>query len=164
MEESKTNTDEVVPVDNNQSEPPTIQQETVQPITIQDISVPSTTTVSVSSLLTIDDILGTLMLEKESKDRAELENIGNMPIDELKESLTFWVKLGFPNDFALKRICIEPPTKCVDGITRNLRDYIQYCSGKTIEEHATVLQSKLSGMTISVVESYGCFTIAVSKT
>lgn len=162
MEDSKVDTNE--PVQEKEVVVTSgVQEEVVQPITIEEISA-SAPVISASSLLTINDILSTLMLEKESKDRAELENIGNMPIDELKESLTFWVKLGFPNSFGLKRICIEPPTKCVDGVTRNLRDYIQYCSGKTIEEHAAVLQSRLSGMTISLVESYGCFTITVSKT
>jgi hypothetical protein len=132
-------------------------------ISIQDIPVPTTSNISISSLFTIDDILGTIMLEKESNDRAEFESISNMPIEKLKQILTQWAKSGFPNRFEVKRIGIVPPAKCVDGLTRNIKEYIQYCSGKTIEEHVAILQTKLSGMILSIEDSFGCLVITVSK-
>jgi hypothetical protein len=144
-----------------------IQEESIgtTPISIEDITVPLTSNlVSISSLLTIDDILGTILIQKEASDRTIIQSIGNMTDEELREKLISWAKLGFPNNFELKRIGIVPPKKCTDGVTRNLTEYIQYCSGKSIQEHVDLLQSRVTGMTISCVDSFGCFCVRISKT
>ena len=102
-------------------------------------------------ILTLDDLLSSaeLITQKEAEDKATLEAIGKIPIDTLKPKLVEWAIAKFPNNFEVYRLAITPPDKCSDGVTRNLPDYIEFCSGKTFEEHMAPLRQKVSGMTFS---------------
>jgi hypothetical protein len=139
--------------------------ESTGPISIQDINSEPGTTTEVFAPITIDDILNSVevITKKEADDKAILESIGAMPVDTLKEKLLQWAKLGFPNVYEIQKIIITPPTKCSDGVTRNLPSYIEYCSGKPIQDHVALLQSKVSGMTISFANMNVYIAIVVSK-
>lgn len=139
--------------------------ESTGPISIQDINSELGTIPEVFVPITIDDILNSVevITKKEADDKALLESIGAMPVDTLKEKLLQWAKLGFPNVYEIQKIIITPPTKCSDGVTRNLSDYIEYCSGKPIQDHVAGLQSKVSGMTISFANMNTYIAIVVSK-
>lgn len=139
--------------------------ESTGPISIQDINSELGTIPEVFVPITIDDILNSVevITKKEADDKALLESIGAMSVDTLKEKLLQWAKLGFPNVYEIQKIIITPPTKCSDGVTRNLSDYIEYCSGKPIQDHVAGLQSKVSGMTISFANMNTYIAIVVSK-
>lgn len=100
------------------------------------------------SILSIDDLLSSveLIARKEAEDKATLESIGGMSIGTLKERLMAWAVANFPNNFEVYAVSITPPAKCSDGVSRNLPEYIEYCSGKTIVQHVEALQQKVNGI------------------
>jgi len=115
--------------------------------------------------ITIDDLLNStaVILKKEADDKTALEGIGNISHEELKSKLLLWATAGFPNVYEIHRLTIVPANVCSDGITRNLSDYIIFCSGKSISEHVGVLQAKVNGMSISFANMGTYISIVVSK-
>jgi hypothetical protein len=115
--------------------------------------------------ITIDDLLNSVevLQQKEAADKIALEGIGNISHDTLKTKLLSWATAGFPNVYEIHRVSISPPNQCSDGVTRNLSDYIVFCSGKTISEHVDILAAKVTGMTISFANMGNFIAIVVSK-
>lgn len=95
--------------------------------------------------ITLDDILATtdLLIQKEAADKATLDAIATMTMDDLKTRLVIWGRLGFPNAYILHTFTLAPPAVCSDGVTRTLEEYISFCSGKTIVEHVASVQAKI---------------------
>lgn len=114
--------------------------------------------------LSLNDILGDheIVVAKEQADKALLDQIGSQHVSALKPKLVEWVGRGKPYAYPIMLLSIEPPEKCSDGITRELAEYITFCSGKSIEEHVGLLQAKLSGMTVSFANIGGQVAIVVS--
>ena len=123
------------------------------------------TTVQPPPPITIDDLLNSTaaILKKEADDKTTLEGIGNMSYDTLKNNLLTWTSAGFPNVYEIHRVSIVPPNLCSDGVSRDLAGYIQFCSGKTINEHVAVLQARVQGMSISFANMGSYISIVVSK-
>lgn len=115
--------------------------------------------------ITLNDILSTVELieQKEATDKAALESIGAITFETLKAKLVQWAKAGFPNAYEIYQVSIVPPTVCSDGTTRDLSDYILFCSGKTIHEHVTVLQTKVTDMIVSFANMGSYIGIVISK-
>jgi len=115
--------------------------------------------------ITIDDLLSSseLVKKKEEDDKVILESIGAMSVVDLKSKLLTWALAGFPNVYELMRVTITPPTLCSDGVTRGLAEYIEFCSGKPIQDHVSVLHGKVSGMTISFANMGAYIAIVVTK-
>lgn len=115
--------------------------------------------------ITIDDLLNStsIIIKKETDDKLALEGIGTIPYDALKTKLLAWAAAGFPNVYEIHRVSIIPPTVCSDGVSRDLPTYIQFCSGKTIQEHVAILQDRVVGMVISFANVGGYISIVVSK-
>jgi len=115
--------------------------------------------------ITIDDLLSSseLVKKKEEDDKALLESIGAMSLTELKSKLLTWALAGFPNVYELMKVTINLPTVCSDGVTRGLADYIEFCSGKPIQDHVAVLQEKVTGMSISFANMGSYIAIVVTK-
>lgn len=118
----------------------------------------------VPDILTLDDLIdeAALLLAKEQQDGDALRTIGSQSAVSLKPKLVEWVTKGKPNAYPIMELLIEPPPQCSDGISRNLPDYIEFCSGKTIVEHVALLQAKLIGMTISFARISGKVAVVVS--
>lgn len=116
-------------------------------------------------VITIDDLLNSTaaIIKKEADDKATLEGIGNIPYETLKSTLLSWTTAGFPNVYEIHRVSISPPSLCSDGVSRDLASYIQFCSGKTINEHVAVLQARVQGMSISFANMGNYISIVVSK-
>lgn len=116
--------------------------------------------------ITIDDLLNSIQVlqQKETADKAILESIGNMPLDILKTKLVSWALAGFPNAYEIHTVIIIPPNSCSDGVTRNLTDYILFCSGKSISEHVTILQQKVTDISVSFANMGSYISIVVSRT
>lgn len=114
--------------------------------------------------LSLDEILSdhSILVTKEAQDKAVIDQIGSQHVSALKPNLVEWVGRGKPNAHPIMMLSIQPPAKCSDGVTRNLPDYITFCSGKSIEEHIGLLQAKLSGMTLSFANFGGQIAIVVS--
>ena len=133
-----------------------------EPISIADL--PSTQPPAPMPI-TIDDLLNTvdMIRQKEAQDKLVLESIWSIPRDTLKTKLLNWATAGFPNVYEIHRLSITPPNQCSDGVTRNLEDYILFCSGKTIFEHVAMLSARVTGMDISFANMGSYIGIVVSK-
>jgi hypothetical protein len=101
---------------------------------------------------------------KETQDKATLESIGTLSFDSLKASLIQWAVAGYPNAYTVHEISVSPPGVCSDGVTRNLADYITFCSGKSIHEHVAVLQTRMPDISVSFAYTGSSIIIVVSKT
>jgi len=115
--------------------------------------------------ISLDDLLATnqMLLKKEAEDKAILEAMGNTSHETLKSKLIVWATAGFPNVYEIDRLSITPPTLCSDGISRDLASYIQFCSGKPIQDHISPLQAKVTGIAISFANMGGYISIVVTK-
>lgn len=116
-------------------------------------------------VITMNDILSSVEVvsQKEQADKATLESIGNIPFDHLKNKLLVWATLGFPNVYEIHRLTITTPTVCSDGVVRNLADYIEFCSGKTIQDHVASLQQRVQDMLITFANMGTYIAVVVSK-
>ena len=115
--------------------------------------------------ITLDDIMTSVeyIRIKEQTDKVSLESIGNMTPDSLKIQLIQWATGGFQNVYVIMKVTIQPPQICSDGVSRELTDYIQYCSGKSIQEHVQILQDKVVGINISFANFGSYIGIVVSN-
>ena len=114
--------------------------------------------------ISLDDLLNdhSIIVAKEAADKASLDQIGSQHVSAFRPKLVEWIGLGKPHAYPILLLDIHPPTKCSDGVSRNLPDYITFCSGKSIEEHVGLLQAKLSGMSVSFANIQGQVAIVVS--
>lgn len=116
-------------------------------------------TISLQDIITSIEVVQ----NQELQDKASLEAIGTISFNTLKASLIQWANAGFPNAYEIYRVNINPPTVCSDGVTRNLADYIVFCSGKTIAEHVDVLHQRTPDINVSFANMGGYIGIVVSK-
>jgi len=114
-------------------------------------------------ILTLSDLLAdqSILLAKEQADKSLLDTIGTHSVSTLRPKLVEWVLKGQPTTFPLLRLNIQPPSSCSDGVTRDLADYIAFCSGKTIQEHVALLQAKLPDITVSFANLGGMVCVTV---
>lgn len=116
-------------------------------------------------VLSLADLLTdqSVVLMKEQADKALLESIGTQTVSNLRPKLVEWVLKGQPSAFPILSLDIRPPARCSDGEVRGLADYIEFCSGKTINEHVSLLQAKLTDIQISFANIGGLVTIVVLR-
>jgi hypothetical protein len=116
-------------------------------------------------ILTLSDLLSdqTVVLAKEQADKALLDTIGSQTVSNLRPKLVEWVLKGYPPAFPILSLGIQPPSPCSDGVTRDLSDYITFCSGKTIVEHVALLQAKLPDILVSFANIGGMVCVTVLK-
>lgn len=114
--------------------------------------------------ITLADILAAteLIRAKEQVDKASLDAIGAQSFESLRATLIQWGVLGFPNAFPILSVAVTSPSVCSDGVTRNLADYIVFCSGKSIQEHVSELQTKLQDIVVSYANFGDHIAIVVS--
>lgn len=103
-----------------------------------------------------------VVVAKEAADKVLLDQIGLQHVSAVRPKLVDWVGAGKPSAYPIMKLDIQPPSTCSDGISRNLPDYITFCSGKSIEEHVGLLQAKLSGISVSFANMSGQVAIVVS--
>jgi hypothetical protein len=116
-------------------------------------------------VLTMSDLLSdqSVVVAKEQADKALLETIGTQGVSNLRPKLVEWVLKGRPDGFPILTLNICPPSACSDGESRNLADYISFCSGKTIQEHVALLQAKLPDIQVSFANFGGAVAVTVLK-
>lgn len=116
-------------------------------------------------ILSIDDLVDEAaeLLAKEQRDGDALRMIGLQSAVSLKPKLVEWVVRGKPNVYPIVEVPIEVPAQCSDGVSRNLPEYIEFCSGKSIVDHMALLQAKLIGMVLSFTRVGQNVVIVVSQ-
>jgi hypothetical protein len=138
-------------------------EETPVPIPWSDPSLVGVEQIPVPTTLTLEDLLNdqSLVLAKEQSDKSLLDTIGNQGIETLRPILLEWILKGRPPVFPILSLDIHPPTRCSDGEVRSLTDYIQFCSGKTINEHVNLLQAKLPDIRVTFANIHGKVTVII---
>ena len=116
-------------------------------------------------VLTMSDLLSdqSVVVAKEQADKTLLETIGIQNVGNLRPKLVEWVLKGRPDGFPILSLDIRPPSVCSDGVSRDLTDYIPFCSGKTIQEHVELLQAKLPDIQVSFANFGGAVCVTVLK-
>jgi hypothetical protein len=116
-------------------------------------------------ILSIDDLIdeSAELLAKELRDGDALRMIGLQSAVSLKPKLVEWVVRGKPNVYPIVTIQIDPPPQCSDGVARDLPEYIEFCSGKSLADHTAALQAKLIGMVLSFMRVGQSVVIVVSQ-
>lgn len=121
---------------------------------------PEPTTLSLADLLNSSLVVR----QKEYVDKDALESIWNVPLSTLQATLLQWALSGFPNATSIHEIMIREPEFCSDGVKRSLGDYIQFCSGKSIQEHIALLQAKLTDIVVGFSFTGYSIQVVVSRT
>lgn len=117
------------------------------------------------TVLRLDDLLSHTMvlLQKEAADAASLASIGNPDMNAMRDRLVAWAVTGFAGSVRVAEIAINPPSQCSDGVSRDVADYIQFVSGKTIYEHLGLLGEKLPDFRVAFVYMGHSIHFTVSK-
>lgn len=116
-------------------------------------------------IISLEDILNeqSLKQQKEDADKQALLTISAQSAQGLKPILVQWAMRGFPAAYPIHYVDVQPPSVCLDGVSRSLYDYIVYLTGKPIEEHVCDLCCKLQGMVVSFANMGGTIAIVVSR-
>lgn len=115
--------------------------------------------------ITVADILASqeVLVQTEATHKALVDGISQMDITSLRNKLVLWGTLGFPNVYVIHEVAILPPACCSDGVSRDLANYITFCSGKTIQEHIALLQELVADIDVSFSYTGTTIQIVVSK-
>lgn len=139
--------------------------QTLEPETVSISDLPQASEPVPEPPIAIDDLLNDVVViqQKEASDKGILEGISNLSGASLRSMLVTWAAQGFPNAYPLLELVIQPPAKCSDGVTRSLADYISFVSGKSLAEHVSILQGRMTGILASFAWTGYAILIVVSK-
>jgi len=100
-------------------------------------------------LITLDALKETTQARtaKEAADKATLLAMFDTAQNGLVEKLHAWAGLGFPEGYTVLSTPVSLPTTCVDGVVRNLPEYVAYLMGVEIGESVAALQAQVAGVT-----------------
>ena len=115
--------------------------------------------------ITVADILASqeVLVQTEATHKALVDGISQMDITSLRNKLIVWGTLGFPNVYVIHDVALSPPPRCSDGVSRDLANYITFCSGKTLQEHIALLQELVADIDVSFSYTGTSIQIVVSK-
>ena len=94
--------------------------------------------VSLSEILSAVSVLQ----EQERDDQAKC-SVLTPSLSDIRTKLTTWVAGGTYGTCELVRVFLTPPNVCSDGVSRNIFEYIQFVSGKSLSDHVQAFQSIL---------------------
>jgi hypothetical protein len=117
------------------------------------------------TIIRLDDILSSqiVLRNQEASDKVLLESIGTISAQIIKPRLIHWASTGFQNAYSIYDIPMRAPPICSDGQRRSLQDYVEFVSGKTIQDHVGILQGRLPDIVVSFAYSGSSIMIVVSK-
>ena len=119
----------------------------------------------IPDIINIEDILADVdvLTKKETDDRILLESIGNITTFQLRPKLIEWALQGFVSPYKVYDITIQPPPVCVDGVSRELREYIPYLTNKNLDDYLEFIRPKFVGMNIDFAYLGTKIAILISK-
>lgn len=123
------------------------------------IPEPTPPPISLEELLALKEVI----MKKEDSDRLICGQI-NIPYGALKDKLYDWACKGFPGAYEISRVFLEPPSKCSDGVTRNIYEYIFFLTGKQLDDFIQMIRDQVSGIQItSSIQANNNIVILVTK-
>ena len=104
-------------------------------------------------LATIDDLLQIrqALLKKEADDLILLNTTFQPDDTMLKDALIHWATIGFPSNYVISSLQLNPPPKCSDGTTRNFYFYALFLLGMTdMNSLLSALNTRVDGMNFNI--------------
>ena len=87
--------------------------------------------------------------QKENADRTALGVLSSPVRATVRTALLNWTSRGFPANFPIFSVTVNPPPLCSDGVKRTFAEYVPYLLGCPVSEKLVELQPLLVGMTVS---------------
>lgn len=117
------------------------------------------------SIATIDELMGSYSatVAKEAVDKQSLSSLVNPTRDAFRPQLFQWASVGFPDLYIVQSISVTPPAICTDGVTREIGQYVEYCSGKNLGEVIEGLKALMTGIQPSWSMNGNTLRIHVTK-
>ena len=115
--------------------------------------------------ISIEDLMSTVevLTRKEADDKAFLETVAAITPDQLRPKLVEWAMAKFPDFYEIYQIVVSPPQKCSDGVTRQIVQYIEFCSGQTIDYFVDRIRANVTGIRIDYSNRGSSVAILASK-
>lgn len=116
-------------------------------------------------IITLDELLEsyTVVAQKEASDKTLVNGFLNPGAEDVRPKLFEWARAGFPNIYTLQTLSMTPPVTCADGEARNVIQYAEYLTNKTIPESISTLQGKMPGLEVTMSHSANSITLHVSR-
>jgi len=116
-------------------------------------------------VMTMDELLGSHanIVQQEAADKSLLTQLSSPNKSTLQPAFVNWTTQGFPNIYILFSINLSPPNICVDGVSRNMYDYISYLLGRDLGQEIVAFQSNFLGMIMSYTITGTTLNIHVTK-
>jgi hypothetical protein len=102
------------------------------------------------TIATLDELLASreTVIRKEAIDTAALSVFLNPTRETFRAPLFQWAASGLERGFTVSTLSITPPPVCADGVSRSIGGYVMYCTGKSMEEITTKIQSMMTGIRV----------------
>jgi hypothetical protein len=130
-------------------------------LSLQDLSggTPPISQVLLSDILSDVDVIR----KQETDDRAMFATVSSPDLTDIRTKLTSWVAGGKTAPCDLVRVPFVTPNVCSDGIARSFFGYIEFVSGKTIDDHLATFQTALPDFEVGYKCSRTEFVIRVLR-
>ena len=103
------------------------------------------------------------IVQKENADRTLLSQLSTPNRENVRKTLLNWTSRGFPANFPLFSMTVNPPPVCSDGVKRAFADYVPYLLGSTVAAKLVLLEQQLVGMKLTSVIIGNTVRIQVSS-
>ena len=115
--------------------------------------------------ISLQDLLNDVAVLKsnEALHKDALLSLQNLSTQYLKEKLLVWAGQQFPNAFVFHTLPVKAPTKCSDGISRGLAEYVTFVSGNNMQTLLLPLQERLSDFSVSFATTGDEIVLVISK-
>jgi hypothetical protein len=98
--------------------------------------------------ITIEELMDSYdaKVAQEELDKTTVCNMINESSDSLRIVLLQWASLRFPDAYIIKRITLNIPSICSDGVTRTVSEYFMYCLGSDMVTLLEKFKEKVQGI------------------
>ncbi len=116
-------------------------------------------------IATIEELMASYgaIVNKETADKKTVSALLNENRESMRVPLFQWAAAGFPGIWIVQSFTIDPPSICSDGVSRELSEYFDYCLGKPLADALVDIQSKLTGITLSISFQGNTLRLHVTK-
>ena len=98
--------------------------------------------------ITIEELMDSYdaKVAQEELDKTTVCNMINESSDSLRIVLLQWASLRFPDAYIIKRISLNIPSICSDGVIRTVSEYFMYCLGSDMVTLLEKFKEKVQGI------------------
>jgi hypothetical protein len=116
-------------------------------------------------IVSLEELLAShsVVTQKESADRSTVQAFLIPHEDDIRPKLFEWAAAGFPTIYTIQSLFLTPPVTCGDGVSRNVIQYMEYLTSKTITQNISTLQGKMPGLEVTMSHSANRVSLHVSR-